>query len=151
MCIFSRIKTHKLVTVGNTSNTCYQCYYCYYCYYKRGNNRTKTTISPPPISCAQIKICRVDYPCACGKCVPFRLHYVMVSFVPQPNQHFILPTLQAYTSAPHSLGVILISIPQATFIPFSPKLFSNANPLVYFISCGVFAPIKNYKSIAIKK
>ena len=110
-----------------------------------------SSISPPPISCAVNKICRVDYPCACGKCVPFQLHFVLVGFVPQPNQHFILPTLQAYTSAPHSLGEILISIPQATFIPFSPKLFSNANPMVYFISCGVFAPIKNYKSIAIKK
>ena len=66
-----------------------------------------SSISPPPISCAQIKICRVDYPCACGKCVPFRLHYVMVSFVPQPNQHFILPSLQAYTSAPHSFGSFL--------------------------------------------
>ena len=110
-----------------------------------------SSISPPPISCAVNKICRVDYPCACGKCVPFRRHFVPVGFVPQPNQHYILPTLQAYTSAPHSLGEILISIPQATFIPFSPKLFSNAIPMVYFISCGVFAPIKNYKSIAIKK
>ncbi len=77
--------------------------------------------------------------------------FVPVGFVPQPNQHFILPTLQAYTSAPHSLGEILISIPQATFIPFSPKLFSNANPMVYFIFCGEFAPIKIYKSNAIKK
>ena len=76
--------------------------------------------------------------------------FVPVGFVPQPNQHYILPSLQAYTSALHSLGEILISIPQATFIPFSPKLFSNAIPMVYFISCGVFAPIKNYKSIAIK-
>jgi hypothetical protein len=110
-----------------------------------------SSISPPPISCAENKICRVDFPCACGKCVPFRRHFVPVGFVPQPNQHFILPALQAYTSAPHSLGEILISIPQATFIPFSPKLFSNANPMVYFIFCGVFAPIKNYKSISIKK
>ena len=110
-----------------------------------------SSISPPPISYAVNKICRVDFPCACGKCVPFRRHFVPVGFVPQPNQHFILPTLQAYTSAPHSLGEILIPIPQATFIPFSPKLFSNAIPMVYFISCGVFAPIKNYKSIAIKK
>ena len=60
--------------------------------------------SPPPISCAENKICRVDYPCACGKCVPFQLHFVLVGFVPQPNQHFILPTLQAYTSAPHGFG-----------------------------------------------
>ena len=107
--------------------------------------------SPPPISCAENKKCRVDCTCACGKCVPLQLHFVPVGFVPQPNQHFILPTLQAYTSAPHSLGEILISIPQATFIPFSPKLFSNANPMVYFIFCGEFAPIKIYKSNAIKK
>jgi hypothetical protein len=107
--------------------------------------------SPPPISCAENKKCRVDCTCACGKCVPFRRHsFRSVSYL-NPNQHYILPSLQAYTSAPHSLGEILISIPQATFIPFSPKLFSNAIPMVYFISCGVFAPIKNYKSIAIKK
>lgn len=110
-----------------------------------------SSISPPPISCAVNKICRVDYSCACGKCVPFRRHsFRSVSYL-NPNQHFILPTLQAYTSAPHSLGEILISIPQATFIPFSPKLFSNANPMVYFIFCGEFAPIKIYKSNAIKK
>ena len=110
-----------------------------------------SSISPPPISCAVHKICRVDYSCACGKCVPFRRHsFRSVSYL-NPNQHYILPALQAYTSTSHSLGEILISIPQATFIPFSPKLFSNANPMVYFISCGVFAPIKNYKSIAIKK
>lgn len=82
-------------------------------------------------------------------------HFVAISFWSvsylNPNQHYILSTLQAYTSAPHSLGEILISIPQATFIPFSPKLFSNANPMVYFIFCGEFAPIKIYKSNAIKK
>jgi len=72
--------------------------------------------------------------------------FVPVGFVPQPNQHFILPTLQAYTSAPHSLGEILIPIPQATFIPFSPKLFSNAKPMVYFIYCGEFDPVRTYKS-----
>ena len=87
--------------------------------------------SPPPISCAENKICRVVYHCACGKCVPFRLHSVLVGFVPQPNQHFILPTLQAYTSAPHGLGkysfpfrkLHSFRFPQALFLRISNGIF----------------------------
>ena len=33
--------------------------------------------------------------------------FIPVGFVPQPNQHFILPTLQAYTSSPLSFGSFL--------------------------------------------
>ena len=83
-----------------------------------------SSISPPPISCAVNKICRVDYPCACGKCIPFRRHFVPVGFVPQPNQHYILPTLQAYTSAPHSLGKYSFHFASYIHSVF-PKLFSN--------------------------
>lgn len=91
--------------------------------------------SPPPISCAENKICRVDCTCACGKCVPFQLHYVMVGFVPQPNQHFILPTLQAYTSAPHGFGKYSFPFRKLHSFRFPQALF-NANPMVYFISAA---------------
>ena len=99
-----------------------------------------SSISPPPISCAENKIYRVDYPCACGKCVPFQLHFVMVGFVPQPNQHFILPTLQAYTSAPHGFGKYSFPFRKLIHSVF-PKPFSNANPTVYIYFCDELAPI----------
>ncbi len=41
------------------------------------------------------------------------------------SRYYITLTLQSYTSAPRSLREILISIPQATFITFSHKLFST--------------------------
>jgi hypothetical protein len=66
--------------------------------------------------------------------------FVLVGFVPRPNQHFISPSLQTYTSAPHSFREILISIPQATFIPFSPKLFSTHFQWYVYIFCGEFTP-----------
>ena len=48
-------------------------------------------ISPPPISCAVHKICRVDYSCACGKCVPFRRHsFRSVSYLNRTNTSFCL-------------------------------------------------------------
>ena len=104
--------------------------------------------SPPPISCAENKICRVDYPCACGKCVPFQLHFVMVGFVPQPNQHFILPTLQAYTSAPHGFGKYSFPFRKLHSFRF-PQALSHAFPMVFFIFCEVFTP-KELNSILLK-
>ena len=86
-------------------------------------------------------IYRVDCPCACGICVPFRLHFVPVGFVPQPNQHFILPTLQAYTSAPHGLGKYSFPFRKLIHSVFS-KPFSNAFPAVYIYFCDEFTPIK---------
>ena len=80
--------------------------------------------SPPPISCAENKKCRVDCTCACGKCVPLQLHFVPVGFVPQPNRHFILPTFHTYTSAPHSLGKYSFHFASYIHSVF-PKLFSN--------------------------
>jgi hypothetical protein len=55
------------------------------------------------------------------------LHYVPgATFVPHTvSRYYITLSLQTYTSAPHSLREILISIPQATYIPFSHKLFST--------------------------
>ena len=95
--------------------------------------------SPPPISCAENKIYRVDYPCACGKCVPFQLHFVMVGFVPQPNQHFILPTLQAYTSAPHSLGKYSFPFRKLHSFRFPQAHFQRfLNGIFYF--CDELAP-----------
>ena len=50
-----------------------------------------SSISPPPISCAVNKICRVDYSCACGKCVPFRRHsFRSVSYLNRTNTSFCL-------------------------------------------------------------
>ena len=95
--------------------------------------------SPPPISCAENKICRVDCTCACGKCVPFRRHFVPVGFVPQPNQHFILPTLQAYTSSPHGFGKYSFPFRKLIHSVF-PKPFSNASSAVYIFFCGELAP-----------
>ena len=109
-----------------------------------------SSISPPPISCAVNKICRVDYSCACGKCVPFRRHsFRSVSYLNRTNTSFCLHckhTPQHRTASGNTHFHFASSI-HSVF----PKPFSNANPMVYFISCGVFAPIKNYKSIAIKK
>lgn len=96
--------------------------------------------SPPPISCAVNKICRVVCSCACGKCVPFRLHFVPVGFVPLPNQHFILPTLQAYTSAPHSLGKYSFPFRKLHSFRFPQALFQRY-PIGIFYFCVVFAPI----------
>ena len=97
--------------------------------------------SPPPISCAENKKYRVDYHCACGKYVPFQLHFVLVGFVPQPNQHFILPTLQAYTSAPHSLGKYSFPFRKLIHSVF-PKPSSNALPTAYISFSDELAPMK---------
>jgi len=68
-----------------------------------------SSFSPPPISCAENKNIPGCYPCACGICIPFRLHFVLgFLFVPhRETRHFILPSLQAFTSAPHSFGSLL--------------------------------------------
>jgi|GEM_PF-4423859 len=66
--------------------------------------------------------------------------FVPVGFVPRPNQHFISPSLQTFTSAPHSFREILISIPQATFIPFSHKPFPSHFQWYFFIFCDAFTP-----------
>lgn len=84
-------------------------------------------ISPPPFSsCRKIKIVLI-ISCACGICVSFSLHYIPgTAFVPHTDSRYYIPlSLQTYTSAPHSFREILISIPQATYIPFSHKLFST--------------------------
>jgi len=76
------------------------------------------------------------YPYACGICVPFSLHYVPgASFVPHTDsRYYITLSLQTYTSAPHNFREILISIPQATYIPFSHKLFPT-----HFQWCFLFS------------
>ena len=88
------------------------------------------------------------YPCACGICVPFRLHSVLgFLFVPhRETRHFITPSFQAYTSAPHSLVEILISIPQASFNHFPPKPFPTHFQRYVFIFCGEFTTIKRLKA-----
>ena len=90
--------------------------------------------SPPPISCAENKICRVVCTCACGICVPFRRHFVPVGFVAQPNQHLILPTLQAYTSAPHGFGKYSFPFRKLHSFRFPQALFHAGVRCMFFIS-----------------
>ena len=80
--------------------------------------------SPPPISCAENKKCRVDCTCACGKCVPLQLHFVPVGFVPQPEPtlHFafiasiLLSTAQLRRNTHfHSASYIHSVFPKALF------------------------------------
>ena len=104
--------------------------------------------SPPPISCAENKKCRVDCTCACGKCVPFQLHFVLDGFVPQLYQHFILPSLQAYTSAPNDFGKYSFPFRKLHSFRF-PQALSHAFPMVFFIFCEVFTP-KELNSILLK-
>lgn len=80
--------------------------------------------------------------CACGKCIPFSLHYVLgAAFVPHTDSLYYIPlSLQTYTSAPHTFREILISIPQATYIPFSPKPFPTHFQWYIFIFCGESTP-----------
>ena len=103
----------------------------------------KATIRPqPPISSAEINIFRVLWQCACGTCVPFQLHFVPGSAVVPPlTLHFILPTLQAYTSAPHGLGKYSFPFRKLIHSVF-PKPFSNAFPAVYIYFCDELAPIR---------
>ena len=95
-----------------------------------------SSFSPPPISCAENKKhSGLIYPCACGICVPFRFHFVLgFLYVPhRETRHFITPSFQAYTSAPHSLG---------SFLPFhsassihqsvTTQALSHAFPAVCF-------------------
>jgi len=96
-----------------------------------------------PLFVQKINICRVDYLCACGKCIPFRLHFVLgFLFVPlRETRHFILPTLQAYTSAPHGLGKYSFPFRKLIHSVF-PKPSSNASPMVYIYFCDELAPNK---------
>ena len=63
----------------------------------------------------------------------------MVGFVPQPSQHFILSTLQAYTSAPHGFGKYSFPFRKLIHSVF-PKPFSNAFPAVHIYFCDELAP-----------
>jgi hypothetical protein len=94
-----------------------------------------------PLVVQKINIYRVDYPCACSICVPFRLHSVLgFLFVPhRETRHFILPTLQAFTSAPHSFGKYSFPFRKLIHSVF-PKPFSNAFPAVYIYFCDELAP-----------
>ena len=95
-----------------------------------------------PLVVQKINICRVDCPCACGKCVSFRLHFVPGSAVVPPlTLHFILPTLQAYTSAP--LGFGKYSFPFRKLHSFRfPQPFSYAFSVVNIFFCDEFTPNK---------
>ena len=55
--------------------------------------------------------------------------------------HFISPSLQAYTSAPHCLGKYSFPFRKLIHSVF-PKPFSNANPAVYIYFCDEFTPIR---------
>ena len=88
--------------------------------------------SPPPISCAENKKCRVDCTCACGKCVPFRRHFVPVGFVPQPEPtlHFAfiasihLSTAQLRENTHfHSASYIHSVFPKALFQRYPNGIF----------------------------
>ena len=100
-----------------------------------------SSISPPPISCAVHKICRVDYSCACGKCVPFRRHsFRSVSYLNRTNTSFCLHykhTPQLRTASGNTHFHFASSI-HSVF----PKPFSNAKSMVYFISANCL-PQKN--------
>jgi hypothetical protein len=91
-----------------------------------------SSISPPPISYAVNKICRVDFPCACGKCVPFRRHFVPVGFVPQPEPtlHFAYIASIHLSSAQlrvnthfHSASYIHSAFPKALFQRYPNGIF----------------------------
>jgi len=94
-----------------------------------------SSFSPPPFSCAEKKHSGLVYPCACGICVPFRLHFVLgFLFVPhRETRHFILPSLQAFTSAPHSFGSLLPfhSASSINSVSHYPSIFPR-------ISSGIF-------------
>ena len=102
----------------------------------------KATIRPHhPLVVQKINIFRVLWSCACVICIPFQLHFVPGSAVVPPlTLHFILPTLQAYTSAPHGLGKYSFPFRKLIHSVF-PKPFSNANPMVYIHFCDELAPI----------
>jgi hypothetical protein len=96
-----------------------------------------TEFSPPPLICSRkIKKSVFCFSCACGICVPFSLHYIPgTAFVPHTDSRYYIPlSLQTYTSAPHSFREILISISQATCIPFSHKPSPCiSNGIFYFL------------------
>jgi hypothetical protein len=111
--------------------------------YRQYKSHNKT---PPPISRAEKNIFRVLWPCACGICIPFQLHFVPGSAVVPPlTLHFILPAFQAYTSAPHGFGKYSFPFRKLMHSVF-PKPFSNALPTVYIFFCVEFAPI-NLKKV----
>jgi len=103
----------------------------------------RTTIRPHhPLVVQKINIFRVLLPCACGKYFPFQLHFVPGSAVVPPlTLHLILPTFQAYTSVPHSLGKYSFPFRKLIHSVF-PKPFSNAFPAVYIYFCDEFTPMK---------
>ncbi len=77
----------------------------------------------------------------------YAFHFRFITF--QALRSFLASTpytpfslsLQAYTSAPLGLSKILISIPQATFIPFLPKPFPPLFQRYVFYFCEVSAPV----------
>ena len=95
-----------------------------------------------PLVVQKTNIFRVLLSCACGICIPFQLHFVPGSAVVPPlTLHFISPTLQAYTSAPHGFGKYSFPFRKLIHSVF-PKPFSNALPAVYIYFCDELAPIK---------
>jgi hypothetical protein len=95
----------------------------------------------------KINIFRVDYPCACGIYFPFQLHFVPGSAVVPPlTLHFISPSLQAYTSAPHGFGKYSFPFRKLIHSVF-PKPFSSPFPAVYIYFCDELAPFEDKKPI----
>ena len=87
-----------------------------------------------PFLCRKINICRVDFTYACGKCVPFRLHCVAVGFRTSTQPHYILPSLQAYTSAQHSFGKNSFPFRRLHSFRFPQAIFQRISSGIYLFS-----------------
>ena len=104
-----------------------------------------SSISPPPISCAVNKICRVDFPCACGKCVPFRRHsFRSVSYLDRTNTSFCLHCKHTpqHRTASGNTHFHFASFIHSVF----PKPISHAFPMVCFSFLQRVCPINRLKA-----
>ncbi len=93
--------------------------------------------SPPPISCAENqKHSELVYQSACGKCVPFSLHYVSRIFarssLPPLTLHFTIIPIIHLSTARHKYSFYL----STCYVPsVAPMPFPNAIPAVCFHFC----------------
>jgi len=108
--------------------------------FKQLESRSALRASPHfphrPLVVQKIKIFRVVYQCACGKCIHygsirsgFFVHFAkLIHF---DSLHCISPSFYAFTSAPHSFGKYSFTFRKLHSFRFLQAL-SNANPMVYF-------------------